>query len=77
MLNLFDKAQERVMLKVTIKILPSTTEKQKDLSQKRTPFYVYRYIYITRFFRSSHPKPPAPMTRTLHVSNKNWSDCKE
>lgn len=38
---------------------------------------IHIYIDITRFFRSSHPKPPAPMTRTLHVSNKNWRDCKE
>lgn len=29
---------------------------------------------LTRFLRSSHPSPPAPMTRILHVSNKNCRD---
>lgn len=28
----------------------------------------------TRFLSSSHPSPPAPMTRILHVSNKNPRD---
>lgn len=31
----------------------------------------------TRSLRSSHPRPPAPITSILQVSNKNWSDCKE
>lgn len=32
-------------------------------------FIVYE---LTRFFSSSQPRPPAPITRILHVSNKNW-----
>lgn len=32
------------------------------------------WFYPTRFLRSSHPSPPAPMTRILHVSSKNWRD---
>lgn len=52
-------------------------EGEKHILYIHACIYIYLHIYITRFFRSSHPKPPAPMTRTLHVSNKNWRDCKE
>jgi len=31
----------------------------------------------TRSLSSSHPSPPAPITRILHVSNRNWRDWKK
>lgn len=81
LLNLSNKGSQETRLTIIIKKFPSNrTEKEKALittRRKKYTFYTYIYTFITRFFSSSHPKPPAPMTRTLQVSNKNWRDCKE
>lgn len=69
----------------------STTwmRRNPDRAWKKTPLYNYSCKPVkpgclkcdasphTRFLRSSHPSPPAPMTKILHVSNKNCKDWYE
>ncbi len=54
--------------------------KNKELaSHSRAPYTFQLFINNahTRSFSSSHPRPPAPTTKILQVSNINCNDCNE